>query len=222
MMLATTIGSVTYSNPIMVASGTFGYAREMQGLFDPGRLGAIVPKTVTLAPRAGNRPPRTVETSAGLLNSIGLDNDGLDEFLAVKMAFLRTLGTPIIMSVAAKNLEECPVVTAKINEYVDRFPAGEKGLENRALAAIELNVSCPNVSGGVDFATDPVLCERIVAAMKKDLPLPLYVKLSPNVTNIAAVALAAEQGGADALCAINTCLGIYLRTNSDLCHYSIN
>jgi dihydroorotate dehydrogenase (NAD+) catalytic subunit len=190
------IDSLTLSNPVLVASGTFGYAREMAGLIDLSRLGGIVPKTVTLAPRAGNPPLRTAETSAGLLNSIGLDNDGIDEFLSGKMPYLRTLGSPIILSVAAKSVEECPLFADKINSDCD------------GIAAVELNISCPNVSGGIDFATEPTLCERIVTTMKERLTLPLFVKLSPNVTSIAQIALAAERGGADAICATNTCLGM--------------
>jgi dihydroorotate dehydrogenase (NAD+) catalytic subunit len=186
-----------FTSPIWVASGTFGYAKEMDGLIDFARLGAIIPKTVTLSPRSGNAPPRTVETAAGMLNSIGLDNDGIDEFLLQKLPYLQTLKTNIIVSVAVKNIDECPII-------------GEK-LETRAadyVGGVELNVSCPNVSGGVDFATDPKLCEQIVRKMRQALKLPLIVKLSPNVWNIGEVAKGAEAGGADAISAVNTCLGL--------------
>ena len=184
-----------FSNPILVASGTFGYAKEMETVVDLSRLGGIVPKTVTLAPRPGNKPPRTVETASGLLNSIGLDNDGIDEFLRTKLPYLQTLGVPIILSIAAKNVEECPIFGEKLGD-VD------------GLTAVELNVSCPNVSGGVDFATDPILCERIVAELRKSVRLPIIVKLTPNVADIASIARAAESGGADSIAAINTCLGL--------------
>ena len=184
-----------FTSPVWVASGTFGYAKEMEGLVDFSRLGAIIPKTVTLSPRPGNVPPRTVETASGLLNSIGLDNDGLDEFVLQKLPYLQTLQTKIIVSIAVKNIDECSVL-------------GEKIEAAAGIDAVELNVSCPNVSGGVDFATDPKLCEQIVQKMRRVLSLPLIVKLSPNVWNIGEVAKGAEAGGAEAISAVNTCLGL--------------
>ena len=186
----------SFASPIWVASGTFGYAKEMEGAVDFSRLGAIIPKTVTLLPRAGNAPPRTVETASGMLNSIGLDNDGIDEFLLKKLPYLQTLKTKIIVSIAVKDIEECPVLGDKLERAAD------------GIGAIELNVSCPNVSGGVDFATDPKLCEQIVRRMRQALTLPLIIKLSPNVWNIGEVAKGAEAGGADAISAVNTCLGV--------------
>ena len=185
-----------FTSPIWVASGTFGYAQEMDRVVNLSRLGAIIPKTVTLSPRPGNAPPRTVETAAGLLNSIGIDNDGIDEFLEQKLPYLQTLKTKIIVSIAAKNIGECSILGEKISS------AGN------CVAAVELNVSCPNVSGGLDFATDPKLCEQIVRKMRQALTLPLIVKLSPNVGNIGEVAKGAECGGADAISAVNTCLGL--------------
>ncbi len=184
-----------FSNPILVASGTFGYAKEMESIVDLSRLGGIVPKTVTLAPRAGNRPPRTVETASGLLNSIGLDNDGLDEFIRVKLPYLRMLGSPIVLSFAAKSMDDCPIFGEKIRN-VD------------GIAAVELNISCPNVSGGVDFASDASLCRRIVSEFRRVVSLPLIVKLSPNVANIAEIAKGAEDGGANFIAATNTCFGL--------------
>ena len=183
--------------PIWVASGTFGYAKEMKNVVDFSRLGAIIPKTVTLLPRSGNAPPRTVETASGMLNSIGLDNDGIDEFLLKKLPYLQTLKTKIIISIAVKDIDECALIAEKIETR-----AGDSA------AAVELNVSCPNVSGGVDFATDPKLCEQIVRRMRQSLTLPLIVKLSPNVWNIGDIAKGAEAGGADAIAAVNTCLGL--------------
>lgn len=179
----------------MVASGTFGYAREMAGLVDLGRLGAIVPKTITLEPRAGNLPPRTVETTAGMLNSIGLDNDGVDAFLRNHLPYLAGLGTAIVVSVAGKSYDEFVELGGRLE--------GQAGV-----AALELNISCPNVSGGVDFATDPAMCERVVSGVRRACSLPLVAKLTPNVTDIALIARAAEAGGADALCVINTLLGL--------------
>jgi len=185
----------TFTSPILVASGTFGNAEEMDGIVDFSRLGAVIPKTVTLQPRAGNAPPRTVETASGLLNSIGLDNDGIDEFVVQKLPYLQTLKTKVIISIAVKNIEECPVL-------------GEKIQAADGIDAVELNVSCPNVSGGVDFATDAKLCERIVQKMRRELLCPLIVKLSPNVWNIGDIAKGAAAGGADAIAAVNTCLGL--------------
>ncbi len=126
----------------MVASGTFGYAREMAGLVDLRRLGAILPKTITKEPRPGNAPWRTVETASGLLNSIGLDNDGIDAFMAHHLPYLGGLGAPIVVSIAGRSQEEFVELAARLNDQP-------------GAAAVELNISCPNVSGGVDFGADP-------------------------------------------------------------------
>lgn len=193
--LTARLGPLTLANPILTASGTFGYGREMAPWGDLSRLGGIVPKTITLAPRPGNAVPRTCETTAGLLNAIGLDNDGLDEFLAKKLPFLAASGAPVIVSIAAKTPEECDLLA----ERLDRTPG---------VAALELNISCPNVSGGVDFGTDPRLCEKVVGRLRKKTSLPLAVKLSPNVTRISDIALAAEAAGADIITAINTLYGL--------------
>jgi len=189
------LGRLRLPNPIAVASGTFGYAREMAGVVDLRRLGAIVPKTVTLRPRLGNPPPRTVETSAGLLNSIGLDNDGLEAFVASHLPYLASLGPPVIVSVAGKSYEEFVELAGRL----DGVPG---------VAGIELNISCPNVAGGVDFGTDPAMCERVVAGARKATALPILAKLTPNVTRIDVMARAAEAGGADAISLINTLLGM--------------
>lgn len=195
MDLTVTIGNARFPNPIMVASGTFGYAREMENVLDLKRLGAIVPKTITLHSRKGNAPPRTAETPAGLLNSIGLDNDGVDAFLANHMPSLVEIGVPLVVSIAGKTVEEF----AELARRLDGRPG---------ITALELNVSCPNVSGGVDFGADPHMCHRVVGAVRENTKLPLFVKLTPNVTDIVEIGLAAEQAGADALTAINTCLGM--------------
>ncbi|MDR1494088.1 MAG: dihydroorotate dehydrogenase [Planctomycetaceae bacterium] len=196
MNLKIQLGKLTLQNPVMVASGTFGYAREMAAVFDLSRLGAMIPKTVTITPREGNQTPRAVETTAGLLNAIGLDNDGIDRFLTEKLPDLKKYGSPIIVSVAVKSPEECDLFGEKL-----RKKASE-------IAAVELNVSCPNVSGGTDFGTDPMLCEEIVRRMRSVTEHFLMVKLTPNVTKIAEIAMAAARGGADAVSAINTCLGM--------------
>jgi dihydroorotate dehydrogenase (NAD+) catalytic subunit len=189
------LGRLVLANPVMVASGTFGYAREMAGLVDLARLGGILPKTVTLAPRAGNPPWRTVETTGGMLNSIGLDNDGLEAFIGHHLPYLRTLASKVVVSIAGRNHDE-------FVEMARRLDALE------GVAALELNISCPNVSGGVDFGTDARMCERLVSGVRQACSLPVLAKLTPNVTDIAAIARAAAAGGADAISLINTCSGM--------------
>jgi dihydroorotate dehydrogenase (NAD+) catalytic subunit len=195
VQLEVQLGRLRLKNPILVASGTFGYAREMAGLTDLSRLGGIVPKTITARPRAGNAPPRTVETSGGMLNSIGLDNDGIEAFVEQKLPYLARLGTAIVVSIAGKNYRE----------FVD-LGARLEGIPG--IAALELNISCPNVSGGADFGTDPLMCEKVVAGVRAACSYPLLAKLTPNVTDISVIAKAAEAGGADAISLINTCLGM--------------
>jgi dihydroorotate dehydrogenase (NAD+) catalytic subunit len=193
--LAVQLGRLTLPNPILVASGTFGYAREMAGLVDLGRLGGILPKTITQAPRAGNAPWRTIETASGMLNSIGLDNDGIEAFVAHHLPYLAGLGIPIIVSIAGRTHDEFVAMTRRL--------AGLAGI-----AALELNISCPNVSGGVDFGTDPAMCEQLVADCRVATTTPIIAKLTPNVTSIPIMARAAEAGGADVISLINTCLGM--------------
>src|SRR5436190_11712743 len=193
--LTTTLGRLHLSNPILVASGTFGYAREMAGAVDFAKLGGIIPKTVTKAPRAGNPPPRTVETPSGMLNAIGLDNDGIDHFIHHHLPYLRTLPTAIIANIAGKTETEFIEMAAQIGR--------EAGL-----AGLELNLSCPNVSGGVDFAIDPEVTRRVVKGVRGVCPLPIIAKLTPNVTNIVPIAQAAADGGADAVSLINTFVGM--------------
>ncbi|NLS91641.1 MAG: dihydroorotate dehydrogenase [Planctomycetaceae bacterium] len=195
MDLQVQLGRLALKNPVMVASGTFGYAREMAGMVELGRLGGIVPKTITRDPRAGNPPPRTVETTAGLLNSIGLDNDGLDAFLQNQFPFLASLDTAIIVSVAGKSYDDFVYLAERLGRVA-------------GVAALELNVSCPNVSGGVDFGTDPSMCEKVVRGVRGVCDLPVLAKLTPNVTSVPAIAQAAADGGADAVALINTCLGM--------------
>ena len=195
VQLEVQLGRLRLANPITVASGTFGYAREMQGLVDCARLGGILPKTITQNPRPGNPPPRTVETTGGLLNSIGLDNDGIEMFITKQLPYLTGLGTAVIVSIAGKSLDEFTSMAGRLEEV-------------RGIAALELNLSCPNVSGGVDFGTDPVMCEKVVASVRRTCSYPVLAKLTPNVTDIRPIARAAEAGGADALSLINTCLGM--------------
>ena len=190
-----TLGRLRLPNPILVASGTFGYGREMAGLVDLARLGGIVPKTITPQPRQGNVPWRTVETAAGLLNSIGLDNDGVDAFLANQLPWLLSCGAPVIVSIAGATIDEFVALAARLDDVP-------------GIAALELNISCPNVSHGVDMGSDPELCRRVVAGVRAATSRPVLAKLTPNVSDIAAVARGAEDGGADAVTVINTCQGM--------------
>jgi dihydroorotate dehydrogenase (NAD+) catalytic subunit len=182
------------NNPILVASGTFGYAREMQAFVPFERIGGIIPKTITPAPRLGNPPPRTVETAAGLLNSIGLDNDGLDAFIEKHLEYLLGLGTAVIANIAGKNTAEFRLMA----ERLGAFP----------LAGLELNISCPNVSGGVDYGTDPRLAAEVVREVRSACDLPIIAKLTPNVTSVVEIARAAADAGADAVSLINTLQGM--------------
>ncbi len=193
--LAVSLNRLKLKNPILVASGTFGYAREMQAYVDYSQLGGIIPKTVTPLPRPGNAPPRTVETSSGVLNSIGLDNDGLDVFLAKHLDYLCGLGSALIVNIAAKNVEEFQRMAERL------------GKEPR-IAALELNISCPNVTGGVDLGTNPQMTEQVVRAVREVSPHPVIAKLTPNVTSVVDIAAAAAAGGADAVSLINTVQGM--------------
>jgi len=189
------LGRLTLPNPILVASGTFGYAREMAGCVDFARLGGIIPKTVTRQPRAGNLPPRTVETPSGMLNAIGLDNDGIDHFIANHLPYLRGLPTAVLANIAGKNEDEFVEMAARLGR--------EAGL-----AGLELNLSCPNVAGGLDFATDPAVTARVVGGVRAVCPLPLVAKLTPNVTDVVKIAQAAAEAGADAVSLVNTFVGM--------------
>jgi dihydroorotate dehydrogenase (NAD+) catalytic subunit len=193
--LTVSLGRLSLANPILTASGTFGYAREMAGIVDLNRLGGILPKTITRQPRPGNAPWRTVETSAGLLNAIGLDNDGIDYFLEKHWPYLRTIQTSVIVSIAGKSRDDFVYLASRMTEA-------------EGLAGLELNVSCPNVAGGVDFGTDPSLCYDVVNHVRRTIDVPLLTKLTPNVTSIASVAKAAAEAGTDAVSCINTVLGM--------------
>ncbi len=193
--LSVQLGRLKLKNPILVASGTFGYAREMQRLVQLDRLGGILPKTITLQPRIGNAPARTVETSAGLLNAIGLDNDGIDQFVQTHLPYLKDLDTAVVVSIAGREPTEFAEMAGRLNDQP-------------GVAALELNISCPNVSGGIDFGTNPDRCYEVVSRVTDACNLPVLVKLTPNVTKIGQIAAAAERGGADAVCCINTVLGM--------------
>lgn len=193
--LTVSLGNLRLKNPILVASGTFGYAREMERVVDLSKLGGILPKTITRDPRPGNAPWRTVETNSGLLNAIGLDNDGIEYFVQNHWPYLSQLDSEVIVSIAGKTEQDFYELAARLEAVGN-------------VRAIELNISCPNVSGGVDFGTDPALCERVVAGCRAATRATLFAKLTPNVANIASIAKAAEQGGADAVSCINTVLGM--------------
>jgi dihydroorotate dehydrogenase (NAD+) catalytic subunit len=193
--LAVTLGRLRLANPILVASGTFGYAREMASLVDFARLGGIIPKTVTRDSRAGNPPPRTVETPSGMLNAIGLDNDGIEHFISHHLPYLRTLPTAIIGNIAGKTEEEFVEMAERLGHQ-------------QGLAALELNLSCPNVSRGIDFATNPDVTARVVGQVRQVCPLPIIAKLTPNVTDIVTIAQAAVDAGTDAVSLVNTFVGM--------------
>jgi dihydroorotate dehydrogenase (NAD+) catalytic subunit len=182
-------------NPVMTGSGTFGYAEEFEKYFDLNRLGAVVVKTITRLPRAGNPPPRVVETPAGMLNAIGLQNVGIEGFIRDKLPYLRRLAPPLIVNVAGESVEDFRELTKRISDQ-------------DGVAGIELNVSCPNVAGGLDFSSDPQLAHRVVRAAREATPLPLIPKLSPNVTDIVTIARAVAEAGADAISLINTLVGM--------------
>lgn len=193
--LSVTLGRLELKNPVLVASGTFGYAREMERIVDCSRLGGILPKTITALPRIGNAPWRTVEVSSGLLNAIGLDNDGVETFVAEHLPYLRQIGTAIIVSIAGRTADDFVALAERIGQCP-------------GVAAIELNLSCPNVSGGVDFGTSPDSCRNVVRQVRDRCSLPVLAKLTPNVTSIAEIAKGAADGGADAVCLINTVLAM--------------
>ncbi|MCP4570516.1 MAG: dihydroorotate dehydrogenase [FCB group bacterium] len=198
------IAGVRFKNPVMVASGTFGYAEEFESLIDLNALGGIVTKTITLEARPGHPPPRTCETAAGMLNAIGLANVGVDRFIDEKLPFLKKLDTAIIVNVAGSTLDDYVEVCRRLEK------AG-------GFDMIELNVSCPNVEeGGMVFGTDAALMTRVVAAAKEVTSRPIIAKLSPNVTSVVDMARAAVEGGAAALSMINTLVGMAIDIETGL------
>ncbi|MDR3630109.1 MAG: dihydroorotate dehydrogenase [Desulfocapsaceae bacterium] len=196
------IGALELQNPVLTASGTFGYAREFVDLVNLHRLGGVVVKGISLFPRMGNPPPRIVETACGMLNAIGLENVGVDRFIELKMPYLRGIDTQIIVNILGDSLEEYRHITEKLSQVP-------------GIAAIEVNISCPNVKkGGVAFGSDPDMAAAVTRVVRDNTSLPVIVKLSPNVTDISLIAMAVEQAGADAVSLINTLIGmaIDLRT----------
>ena len=190
--LAVEVSGIFMKNPVMTASGTFGYGQEFASLFDLNTLGAIVVKGLSLKPAPGNPPPRTVETCGGMLNAIGLENVGLEAFVHNKLPFLQTLDTPIILNIYGHNIEQYAELAERIRDL-------------EGIAGIEVNISCPNVkAGGIAFGTDPKMAFQVTKAVRKKTKLPLVVKLSPNVTDIKTIARSVEEAGADAVSLINT------------------
>jgi dihydroorotate dehydrogenase (NAD+) catalytic subunit len=190
------LGELELQNPVMTASGTFGYAREFEGLVDLNRLGAIIVKGLSLAPTKGNPPPRIVETPCGMLNAIGLENVGIEVFIKHKLPFLKTLSVPILANIYGTSIDQYAELAARIDEL-------------DAIAGVEVNVSCPNVkAGGIAFGADPDLAARVVKAVREKTTKHLIVKLTPNVTDIAVIAQSAEAAGADSLSLINTITGM--------------
>jgi dihydroorotate dehydrogenase (NAD+) catalytic subunit len=193
--LTVRLGSLVLANPVGTGSGTFGKSLEVQPFVDLSRLGCLVVKTITTAPRAGNPPPRLAETAGGLLNSIGLANPGAEAYIRDVLPKLRELGTPIVINVAGHDLDDFAALAARF--------AVEPGV-----AALELNMSCPNVARGLDFSTDPVLARKLIERVRAITDLPLIAKLSPNVTDIRPIGEAVVAGGATAISAINTYVGM--------------
>jgi len=190
------IGTLDLKNPVMVASGTFGYAQEFEGLVDLRKLGALVTKTITVKARQGNLPPRTCETPSGMLNSIGLENPGIDRFIQDKLPFLQKLGIPIIVSIAA---EETPEEFAILVKRLDKIPQ---------VSAIELNISCPNLQKNKLISQDAQETLELVGSVRKLTAKCLITKLSPSVSSITQIALAAQNAGSDAIALINTLGGM--------------
>ncbi len=199
--LSVTIAGISMQNPVMTASGTFGYAKEFEPYLDLSRLGAIVVKTITLLPRAGAKPARVVETPAGMLNAIGLQNVGLEVFIREKLPYLRQLGPPIIVNIAGESID-------------DYYELAKRLSDQEGVRGLELNISCPNVADGLIFGCNAVLAHKLVARVRQATSLPLIPKLSPNVTDVVEISRALGEGGADALSLINTLIGMVIDVHS--------
>ena len=195
MNLAVKIGKIKLKNPVMVASGTFGYAEEFKDITDLKGIGAIITKSVTMEPKQGNKPPRLWETTAGLLNSIGLQNEGVEDFTKNKLPFLKNVGVPVIVSIAGETINEYAQLAKKLN-----IPA---------VSGLEINISCPNIKTKHRlFAQDAKAAASVVKAVKKNTKKTVITKLSPDVTDIGEIARAVEGAGSDAISVINTIKGM--------------
>ncbi len=193
---AVKVGSLELANPVLAASGTFGYGREFAKYLDLNRLGGVVTKGLSLEPRDGNPPPRIVETAAGMLNAIGLANVGAEVFLEEKLPFLAALDCKVVVNLYAEGIDQFAGLAERLR--------GAEGID-----ALEINVSCPNVKGGgVAFGVDPISVAAVTRAVRENSDLPVWVKLTPNVTDPVPIALAAQKAGAEALSLINTIMGM--------------
>ncbi|HYA01883.1 MAG TPA: dihydroorotate dehydrogenase [Syntrophobacteria bacterium] len=194
--LAVQLGPLRLKNPVMVASGTFGYGEEYADFVSPERLGALVVKGISLEPRPGNPPPRIWETCGGILNSIGLQNVGLRAFLVEKLPWLRSLAVPVVVNIFGNTVEEYGELAAALDGQED-------------ILALEINISCPNVkAGGMVFGCEPAMVAEVVGAVRRRTRLPVITKLTPNVTDVTVAARAAEEAGSDILSLINTVAGM--------------
>jgi dihydroorotate dehydrogenase (NAD+) catalytic subunit len=190
--LQTTIGGLALQNPVMTASGTFGYGKEFESLVDLNRLGAVIVKGLSLEPARGNPPPRIVETACGMINAIGLENVGIEAFIAQELVFLQRLNVPVIANIYGRLEEEYVQLARRLDPL-------------EAVAGIEVNISCPNVkAGGMAFGVDPAAAFNVTRAVREQTSKPLIVKLSPNVTDISEIATAVAEAGADCISLINT------------------
>lgn len=194
--LGVSIAGVAFKNPILTASGCCGYGEELADVFPLAKLGGLVTKSITKNPRPGHPPPRTAETTGGMINAIGLANVGIDEFITKKIPFLEKQKTTIVVNVAGSKIDEYVELCARLNDIA-------------RVDMVELNISCPNVDvGGIEFGTDPKLTEETVRRVRKVFARPIIAKLAPNVTDISKIAIAAENGGADAVSVINSVVGM--------------
>jgi dihydroorotate dehydrogenase (NAD+) catalytic subunit len=190
------IGGIELKNPVMTASGTFGYGREFEQLVDLNRLGAIIVKGLSIEPTKGNPPPRITETSCGMLNAIGLENVGFSAFIKEKLPFLKTITAPILVNIYGKRVSEYAELAERIDEIED-------------ISGVEVNISCPNVKhGGLAFGAYPDSASEVVRAVRERTSKLLMVKLSPNVTDITEIACSVEAAGADSISLINTITGM--------------
>ncbi|MGD9975563.1 MAG: dihydroorotate dehydrogenase [Desulfatirhabdiaceae bacterium] len=190
------IGKLNLKNPVMTASGTFGYAMEFSELMDVNRLGAVVLKGMSLTASRGNPPPRIVETASGMLNAIGLENVGLENFILKKLPFIKTLSTAVIINIYGRQVSDYAELAARLNDL-------------EGIAGIEVNISCPNVkTGGIAFGVDPIAAYEVIHAVRTQTTLPVIAKLSPNVSDITVIARSVVDAGADAVSLINTLTGM--------------
>ena len=202
MNLKVKLGNIELQNPVMTASGTFGYGEEFEKLIDLNMLGGICVKGTTMEERAGNKMPRIYETSGGMLNAIGFQNVGIDRFITEKYPYLRKLSAKTFVNMTANSVEEFGELSAKLDELTD-------------IGGVEVNISCPNIkAGGINMGTDPIMAAKVVDAVRKNTKHHVMVKLTPNVTDIKVIAKAVEDAGADSISLINTLVGMAVDVNT--------